>query len=62
MAATTFGWPVLLCPLVGTLAMPGSSIFTGECNVLLAAFRAKIVTGSLAVLGLIGAPFGSLRL
>ena len=66
MGGIAFRAPVLaslfLIVALATLAMPGSSNFIGEFNILLGTFRAKIVIGSVAFLGVIGAAFYALRL
>jgi len=47
---------------LATLAMPGSANFAGEFLILLGTFKAKIVIGSVAFLGVVGAAVYALRL
>jgi NADH-quinone oxidoreductase subunit M len=66
MGGVAFRAPVLaalfLIVTFATLAMPGSSNFIGEFNILLGVFQSKIVIAVIAFLGVIGAAYYALRL
>ncbi|HSC03165.1 MAG TPA: NADH-quinone oxidoreductase subunit M [Solirubrobacteraceae bacterium] len=66
MGGIAFRAPVLaslfLIVALATLAMPGSSNFIGEFNILLGTFQEKIAIASVAFLGVIGAAYYALRL
>ncbi len=66
MGGLAFRAPVLavlfLIVTFATLAMPGSSNFIGEFNILLGVFQSKLVIAIIAFLGVIGAAYYALRL
>jgi NADH-quinone oxidoreductase subunit M len=66
MGGMAFRAPVLaalfLVVTLATLAMPGSSNFIGEFNILLGVFQAKLVIAIIAFTGVIGAAYYALRL
>jgi NADH-quinone oxidoreductase subunit M len=65
MGGIAFRAPVLaslfLIVALATLAMPGSSNFIGEFNILLGVFQAKLAIAIVAFLGVIGASYYALR-
>jgi len=65
MGGIAFRAPVLaslfLIVAFATLAMPGSSNFIGEFNILLGVFQAKLAIAIVAFLGVIGASYYALR-
>jgi NADH-quinone oxidoreductase subunit M len=66
MGGIAFRAPVLaalfLIVTFATLAMPGSSNFIGEFNILLGVFQAKLAIAIVAFLGVIGAAYYMLRM
>jgi NADH-quinone oxidoreductase subunit M len=66
MGGIAFRAPVLatlfLIVTLATLAMPGSSNFIGEFNILLGVFQSKIVIAIIAFTGVVGAAYYALRL
>jgi NADH-quinone oxidoreductase subunit M len=66
MGGIAFRAPVLaslfLIVAFATLAMPGSSNFIGEFNILLGVFQAKLAIAIVAFLGVIGASYYVLRM
>jgi len=65
MGGIAFRAPVLaslfLIVAFATLAMPGSSNFIGEFNILLGVFQAKVAIAAIAFAGVIGAAYYALR-
>ena len=65
MGGIAFRAPVLaalfLIVALATLAMPGSSNFIGEFNILLGVFQAKLVISIIAFSGVVGAAYYALR-
>jgi NADH-quinone oxidoreductase subunit M len=65
MGGIAFRAPVLaglfLIVALATLAMPGSSNFIGEFNILLGVFQAKLAIAIVAFVGVIGASYYALR-
>jgi NADH-quinone oxidoreductase subunit M len=66
MGGIAFRAPALaglfLIVTLATLAMPGSSNFIGEFNILLGVFQAKLVIAIIAFAGVVGAAYYALRL
>ncbi|MBV8429536.1 MAG: NADH-quinone oxidoreductase subunit M [Solirubrobacterales bacterium] len=66
MGGIAFRAPVLaalfLIVTLATLAMPGSSNFIGEFNILLGVFQSKLVVAIIAFSGVVGAAYYALRL
>jgi NADH-quinone oxidoreductase subunit M len=66
MGGIAFRAPVLaalaLIVTLATLAMPGSSNFIGEFNILLGVFQAKLTIAIIAFAGVVGAAYYALRL
>jgi NADH-quinone oxidoreductase subunit M len=66
MGGIAFRAPVLaalfLIVTLATLAMPGSSNFVGEFNILLGVFQAKLAISVIAFAGVVGAAFYALRM
>jgi NADH-quinone oxidoreductase subunit M len=66
MGGIAFRAPVLaalfLIVTLATLAMPGSSNFIGEFNILLGVFQAKLAIAIIASVGVVGAAYYALRL
>ncbi len=65
MGGAAFRAPVLaalfLIVTLATLAMPGSSNFVGEFNILLGVFQSKLVIAIIAFAGVVGAAYYALR-
>jgi NADH-quinone oxidoreductase subunit M len=65
MGGIAFRAPVLaslfLIVTFATLAMPGSSNFIGEFNILLGVFQAKVAIAAIAFVGVVGASYYALR-
>jgi NADH-quinone oxidoreductase subunit M len=66
IGGVAFRAPVLaslfLIVTLATLAMPGSSNFIGEFNILLGVFQSKVAISVIAFLGVVGAAYYALRL
>jgi NADH-quinone oxidoreductase subunit M len=66
MGGVAFRAPVLaalfLIVTLATLAMPGSSNFIGEFNILLGVFQAKLAISVIAFAGVVGAAYYALRM
>jgi NADH-quinone oxidoreductase subunit M len=66
MGGIAFRAPVLaalfLIVTLATLAMPGSSNFIGEFNILLGVFQAKLAISIIAFAGVVGAAYYALRM
>jgi NADH-quinone oxidoreductase subunit M len=66
MGGIAFRAPVLaglfLIVTLATLAMPGSSNFIGEFNILLGVFQSKLAVAIIAFTGVVGAAYYALRL
>jgi NADH-quinone oxidoreductase subunit M len=66
MGGAAFRAPVLaglfLIVTLATLAMPGSSNFIGEFNILLGVFQSKLAIAIIAFAGVVGAAYYALRL